>query len=111
LSITETLGKPLSARDLAPLLGLSYQTVIAKYEEYGGIRISPKRIIFYEKDVANALASKRRSLDRPGETGGAEDTKDIPVEVRGDSVGIGPEKKAGRRMVSKFGTYPWESSR
>jgi hypothetical protein len=84
-SLDEKLGKALSPTELADYLGLDEKTVRLYYHDLGGIRLG-RRILFFEKEVINAI-QKRSKVDGPSESEREEERKDLPEQEGGSSLG------------------------
>jgi hypothetical protein len=83
--LDEKLGKVLSPKDLAGYMGLDEKTIRQYYHELGGIRLG-RRILFFEKEVINAI-QKRSKMGSPSENQREEEGKDLPEQEGGNSLG------------------------
>lgn len=79
------LGRTLRSSDIAEYLGLDQKTVRQYYYELGGIRLG-RRILFFEKEVINAV-QKRSKMGCPSENQWEEERKDLSEQERGNSLG------------------------
>ena len=79
------LGRVLQAKDMARYLGLDEKTVRLYYPILGGIRLG-RRILFFEKEVINAV-QKRSKMGSPSESKREEEGKNLPEQERGNSLG------------------------
>ena len=109
--LQEKFGKSLSARELSGFLGLSYQTILANYKKYGGRRLSPKRIIFFEQEVIRALEAEGRSMGRPGQECGEPHPEAVSEQGGGDSMGERQEARTRRQLEDPFGIFSWRAGK
>ena len=58
------LGKALTPSDLAKILGCQTIFVRRHYIELGGIRLGPKKIVFFEKEIERAIQAQRRESEK-----------------------------------------------
>lgn len=72
------LGRVLRADDMAHYLGLDEKTIRQYYRELGGIRLG-RRILFFEKEVINAVQT-RSKMGSPSENQRQEEGKDLPEQ-------------------------------
>jgi hypothetical protein len=84
-SLDENLGKVLSPKDLAGYMGLDEKTVRLYYHDLGGIRLG-RRILFFEKEVINAV-QKRSKVGSPSKNQREEEGKDLPEQEGGGRMG------------------------
>ncbi|MCK5679310.1 hypothetical protein KAI46_00690 [bacterium] len=64
------LQTPLSPKELAAKFNLDVRTVRRYYLELGGVRLGPRKILFFEEDVKYALQAQRekqKTMARPGQ--------------------------------------------
>jgi hypothetical protein len=59
----KTLNKPLSPQELADKLDLDVRTVRKYYAQLGGVRLGPRKILFFEEEVLNALQAQRQTTE------------------------------------------------
>ena len=83
--LKDELGRTLRAEDLALYLGLDEKTVRQYYLELGGIRLG-RRILFFEKEVINAI-QKRSKMGSPSESKREEEGKNLPEQEGSSSLG------------------------
>ena len=83
--IEDKLGRVLRVDDLACYLGLDEKTVRLYYRELGGVRLG-RRILFFEKEVINAV-QKRSKMGSPSEIQREEEGKSLPEQEGGSSLG------------------------
>jgi hypothetical protein len=95
--LDENLGKVLKPKDLAGYMGLDEKTVRLYYHELGGIRLG-RRILFFEKEVINAI-QKRSEMGSPSENQREEEGTDLPEQEGGGSLGKQSPSKSRRDMV------------
>jgi len=79
------LGRTLTAAELAKFLGVDVKTIRMYYPLLGGIRLG-RRMLFFEKEVINAI-QKRSKMGSPSENQREEEGKDLPEQARCNSVG------------------------
>lgn len=84
-SLTEKLGNVFSPKDLAGYMKLDEKTIRQYYRELGGIRLG-RRILFFEKEVINAIQEKSK-MGSSSENEREEEGKDIPEQEGSNSVG------------------------
>jgi hypothetical protein len=81
----DKLGRVLRPEDVASYLGLDVKTVRAYYPLLGGIRLG-RRILFFEKEVINAI-QKRSKMGSPSESRREEEGKNLPEQEGCSSMG------------------------
>src|SRR5512136_2158040 len=96
--ITEKLGPVLTAEQVAGYLRVDVRTIRKYHSKLGGIRLG-RRILFFEKEVINAL-SKGINMGCPSQERRNEKGEDIPNEEGSSGVGS-PAKKATRGQVER----------
>lgn len=96
--LEKELGKRCTPKEIASWLGIDPQTVKKYHAALGGIRLGPRKIIFFEKEVLNAIQKIREaqeSLDRTDQKDGDE-TLDQGFQNQTRSAGMGGRNsKAG----------------
>ena len=94
--LEKSLGKALTAKQLAEFLGVNEKTIRENYRQFGGIKIG-RHYRFFTKEVANAL-EKRQEIcgadqeERSAEREGLSDAEGC------ESVGSKDEKNVRRRL-------------
>ncbi|WP_163340238.1 site-specific integrase [Desulfopila sp. IMCC35008] len=53
------MGKALSVSEVAGILNLDTRSVRKYYHNLGGIKVGPRKIVFFEKEVVNAVQAQR----------------------------------------------------
>ena len=81
----DQLGRVLRPADMADYLGLDEKTVRLYYHDLGGVRLG-RRILFFEKEVINAV-QKRSKMGSPSEIQREEEGKSLPEQEGGNSLG------------------------
>jgi len=81
----EQLGEVLTAKDISQYFGLDEKTVRLYHRDLGGIRLG-RRILFFEKEVINAV-QKRSKMGSPSESKREEEGKALPEQEGGSSMG------------------------
>jgi hypothetical protein len=81
----DQLGRVLRSADMADYLGLDEKTVRLYYLELGGIRLG-RRILFFEKEVINAI-QKRSKMGGSSASMREAEGKNLPEQKRCGSVG------------------------
>ncbi|MEI6608784.1 MAG: hypothetical protein WCO53_03460 [Deltaproteobacteria bacterium] len=81
----DKLGRVLRPSDMADYLGLDEKTVRLYYPQLGGIRLG-RRILFFEKEVINAI-QKRSKMGSPSESKWQEEGKSVPKQEGCDNMG------------------------
>ena len=64
--IEDSLGKTLSVTEVAKIFNVDSRNVRKHYKNLGGIKIGIRKIIFFEKEVVNAIQAQRR-ISRPSQ--------------------------------------------
>jgi len=110
--LTETLGKRLTAQEVAEYLGVDAETVRRYYHNLGGIRLG-RLILFFEnlmidkiKEKSNAIQKKEKEQDGVDSRCDAqreEVLQDIRYQNRSARLGIRNKKKSGRKSDDPFG--------
>ena len=93
----DQLGRVLRPVDIARYLRLDEKTVRLYYRELGGVRLG-HRILFFEKEVINAV-QKRSKMGSPSESQRKEEGKDLPEQEGGNSLGKRKSVKSRRDMA------------
>ena len=94
--IDDQLGQVLRPNDISDYTGLDVKTVRKYYRELGGIRLG-SRILFFEKELINAIQT-RNKLDCPSAEEWAETGESVPDEERGSGVGSQNAAKTRKRL-------------
>ena len=94
--VKNQLGQVLNAKQIADYTGLDVKTIRKYYRELGRIRLG-SRIVFFEKEIINAIQT-RIKLDRPGAKEWAETGESVPDEERGNGVGSQDTAKTHKRL-------------
>ncbi len=97
--LDEKLGKVLRPKDIADYLGLDEKTVRQYYQDLGGIRLG-NRILFFEKEVINAI-QKRSKIYSPSEIEGEEKGKNLPEQKESDRMGEQVPVKSRRDLAKE----------
>ncbi len=110
--MTDSLGKRLSAQDVAEYLRINVNTVRKYREQLGGIKVG-RRILFFENLIVDAIKEKSYAVQKTGkEQDGMgsrcdaqrkEVLQDIPHQSRSDCMGIGNKNKTRRKLDDPFG--------
>jgi hypothetical protein len=58
--IEESLGKTLSVTEVAKIFNVDSRNIRKNYKNLGGFKIGVRKIIFFEKEVVNAIQAQRR---------------------------------------------------
>ena len=83
--IEDELGCVLSPEELACYLGLDVKTVRAYYPSLGGVRLG-RRILFFEKEVINAI-QKRSQMGGPSEDQWEAEGEDLSEQEGSNRMG------------------------
>ena len=62
--MVESLGKALSLQELAEILNCDVRFVRRHYAALGGIRLGPRKIVFFEKEIERAIQAQRRESEK-----------------------------------------------
>lgn len=98
-TIQSELGKPLRPTDMALYLGLDEKTIRQYYRQLGGIRLG-RRILFFEKEVINAV-QKRSKMGSPSKTEREEEGENLPKQERCDNMGKRESAKSRGDMAGR----------
>ncbi|TKB11246.1 helix-turn-helix domain-containing protein [Desulforhopalus sp. IMCC35007] len=79
------LQKPLTPQELADRLNLDVRTVRKYYAELGGVRLGPRKILFFEEEVAYAIQAQRKKQETMA--GASQDQQPGRAEVLCDQKG------------------------
>jgi len=111
-ALTETLGKRLTAQDVADYLGIDAETVRRYYRHLGGIRLG-RLILFFENLMIDAIKEKSYAVQKKAEEQDGVDSRcnaqreallqDIQYQNRSVGLGIRNKKKSGRKPDDPFG--------
>ena len=108
----EKLGKALTVKDVAQMLGVSRSWVYANAHLLGGVRLGKGTLRFFEKRIEGVLqdalqesAERQNSMGRGSQDPGKEDYQNI--QVKGRSSGVrGKDQKADKgQILDKFDKY------
>jgi len=97
--IEDQLGRVLKTADIARYLELDEKTVRLYYRMLGGVRLG-RRILFFEKEVINAV-QKRSKMGSPSEIQREEEGKDLSEQEGGHSLGKRKSVKSRRDMAGE----------
>jgi hypothetical protein len=112
-ALTETLGKRLTAQEVAEYLVVDAETVRRYYSSLGGIRLG-RLILFFEnlmidkiKEKSNAIQTKEKEqedgVDSRCDAQREEVLQDIRYQDRGARLGIRNKKSSRKRLDDPFG--------
>ncbi len=90
------LGKRITVKEVAELLGIDQKTVRENYDQLGGMRLG-RLYLFFERSVINAI-QKETEMDSPSAEGWEETGKSISSEEGGSGVGSQDAPKTRQRM-------------
>jgi hypothetical protein len=93
----DQLGRVLRPEDMARYIGLDVKTVRAYYAFLGGVRLG-RRILFFEKEVINAI-QKRSKLGGPSENQREAEGEDLSEQEGSHSMGKQGPIKSRRDMA------------
>jgi hypothetical protein len=99
----QNLGRAMSAKEVSELFGIDIKTVRKYHKELGGLRLG-RRYLFFESEVLYAIQEGAK-MDSPSEKKWKEETKEVPDEEGGISVGTGYEPANGARPAGGI-RYP-----
>ena len=103
--LSDTLGNPLSAEEVAQELGTTADKVRKHYKRFCGIKVDGK-YIFYERQVLHAIQD-RREMDRSNKE--TEAPEILQHEEGSNSMGSGTEtarQRRPRRVEDVHGLFP-----
>jgi hypothetical protein len=111
-ALTETLGKRLTAQEVAEYLGVDAETVRRYYPILGGIRLG-RLILFFENLIIQAIKEnshalqkeekKQSGVDSRCDVSGQEVLQDIRYQGQGARMGIRSKRKSRRKLEDPFG--------
>ena len=111
-ALTDTLGKRLTAQDVADYLGIDVETVRRYYKHLGGIRLG-RLILFFDHLVIDAIKEKSYAVQEKEKEQGGVDSRcdaqreevlqDIQYQDRSNRLGIRNKKKSRRKTDDPFG--------
>ena len=93
----DQLGRVLRPEDMARYLGLDVKTVRAYYASLGGVRLG-RRILFFEKEVINAI-QKRSKMGGPSENQREAEGEGLPKQEGSHNMGKQCPRKSRRDMA------------
>ena len=94
--LENSLGKALTAKELAEYLGVSEKTVRDNYQQLGGVRIG-RHYRFFERRILNAL-EKRQQIYSTNQEERSAQREGISHPERSKNMGIGNAENARRGM-------------
>jgi hypothetical protein len=97
--MNDQLGCVLRPEDMAHYLGLDVKTVRTYYSSLGGIRLG-RRILFFEKEVINAV-QKRSKMGCPSENEREEERENLPEQEGCSGMGKQESIKSREDMVGE----------
>jgi hypothetical protein len=110
--LTKTLGKRLTAQEVAEYLVVDAETVRRYYSSLGGIRLG-RLILFFENLIIQAIKENSHALqEEEKEQGGVDSRCDAPREEvlqdlryqnQGHRLGVRNKKSSRRRPDDPFG--------
>ena len=111
-ALTETLGKRLTAQEVAEYLGVDAETVRRYYNSLGGIRLG-RLILFFENLIIQAIQENSHALQKEEKEQGGVDSRcdapreevlqDIRYQNQGPRLGVRNKKSSRRRFDDPFG--------
>ena len=111
------LGEPLTTAEAAKMLGLPKHQLVTNPGKFGGVRISQKRTVFYEKLIAEAIRRLHADQTQGQEGQGGLVRQDYvddagrleasqgevsPLEERRSCMGV---SKSSRRIASRHNLW------
>jgi hypothetical protein len=113
----EELGRSFTAAEAAKMLGLPKHQLVTNPGKFGGVRISQKRTVFYEKLIAEAIrrmhADQTQGQARQGglvrtdhidDAGRVEAAEREVIHIEEGRVGLGG-KNGSRRITSRHNLW------
>ena len=94
--LEKSLGKALTAKQLAEFLGVNEKTIRENYRQFGGIKIG-RHYRFFTKEIKDALEKRQEIYSADQEERSAE-RKSISDTEGSESVGSKDEKAVRRRV-------------
>lgn len=110
--LIETLGKRLTAQEVAKYLDVDAETVRRYYHSLGGIRIG-RLILFFENLIIHAIKENSHALQEEEKEQGGVDSRcdatreevlqNIRYQNQGPCMGVRNKKSSRRRLDDPFG--------
>lgn len=111
-TLTDTLGKRLTAQEVAEYLGVDAETVRRYYNSLGGIRLG-RLFLFFENLIIHAIKENSHALQEEEKEQGGVDSRcdaqreevlqDIRYQNKGPCMGVRSKKSSRRRIDDPFG--------
>jgi hypothetical protein len=98
-ALKKSLGRALTSAELARFFGVDVKTIRLYYPLLGGIRLG-RRILFFEKEVVNAV-QKRSKMGSPSESEWEEEGKNLPEQEGCSRMGKREPVKSRRDMAGE----------
>jgi hypothetical protein len=93
------LGETLSPAKVARFLGLDVKTIRLYYRQLGGVRLG-RRILFFEKEVVNAI-QKRAKMGGPSKIERKKERENLSQQEGSHSMGKRKPVKSRRDMAGE----------
>ena len=94
--IEKEIGKRITVKEVAGLLGIDEKTVRENYDKLGGMRLG-RLYLFFERRIINAI-QKETEMDSPSAEGWEKTGEGVSDEERSSSVGIQDAEKTRQRL-------------
>jgi hypothetical protein len=111
-TLTDNLGKRLSAQEVADYLGVDVDTVRRYYKPLGGIRLG-RLILFFENLMIDAIKEKSYAVQEKKKEQGGVDSRcnaqreevlqNLQYQDRSNRLGIGNKKMSRTKPDDPFG--------
>jgi transcription initiation factor TFIIIB Brf1 subunit/transcription initiation factor TFIIB len=111
-AMTETLGKRLTAQEVADYLGVDAETVRRYYNSLGGMRLG-RLILFFENLIIQAIKENCHALQEEEKEQGGMDSRcdapgqeilqDIRHQSQGARLGVRNKKNSHGKLDDPFG--------
>jgi hypothetical protein len=100
------LQQPLTPQELADRLNLDVRTVRKYYAELGGVRLGPRKILFFEEEVVYAIQAQRKKQETMA--GASQDQQQVRAEILCDQKGsrrMGGRREQPRHLIDTHNIF------